>query len=46
MIAVAEEDKMSSVEKAIRRRKSESYRVQLTDRGVESRWVEEENADS
>ena len=46
MIAVAEEEKMSAVEKAIRRRKSESYRVQLTDRGVESRWIEEENADS
>jgi mevalonate kinase len=46
MIAVAEEDKMSAVEKAIRRRKSDSYRVQLTDRGVESRWIEEENADS
>lgn len=45
MIAVAEEEKMSAVEKAIRRRKSESYRVQLTDRGVESRWIEEENAD-
>ena len=46
MIAVAEEEKMSAVEKAIRRRKSESYRVQLTDRGVESRWIEEENADT
>ncbi len=45
MIAVAEEDKMSAVEKAIRRRKSESYRVQITDRGVESRWIEEEDAD-
>ncbi|HUV54961.1 MAG TPA: mevalonate kinase [Candidatus Krumholzibacteriaceae bacterium] len=46
MFAVAEEEKMSAVEKAIRRRKSESYRVQLTDRGVESRWIEEGNADS
>lgn len=46
IIAVAEEDKMSAVEKAIRRRKSDSYRVQLTDRGVESRWIEENNADS
>jgi mevalonate kinase len=46
MIAVAEEDRMSAVEKAIRRRKSESVRVKLTERGVESRWIEEENADS
>jgi mevalonate kinase len=46
MIAVAEENRMSAVEKAIRRRKSESVRVKLTERGVESRWIEEENADS
>ena len=46
IIAVAEEDKMSAVEKAIRRRKSDSYRVQLTDRGVVWWWIEEENADS
>ncbi len=46
MIAVAEEKDLSNVEKAIRQRKSESYRVTLTDRGVESRWIEDENADS
>jgi len=46
MIAVAEEKDLSNVERAIRQRKSESYRVTLTDRGVESRWIEDENADS
>jgi len=42
MIAVAEERDMPNVERAIRRRKGESYRVTLTDRGVESRWIEED----
>lgn len=46
MIALAEEPNIPDIERAIRRRKSESYRVSLTDRGVESKWVEEENADS
>ena len=46
MIAVAEDRDLANVEKAIRRRKSESYRVTLTDRGVETRWVEETNADT
>ncbi|OGD44827.1 mevalonate kinase [Candidatus Bathyarchaeota archaeon RBG_16_57_9] len=46
MIAVAEERDLSNVEKAIRRRKSESYRVTLTDRGVECRWVEDDDANS
>ncbi len=46
IIAVAEEDRMSAVEKAIRRRKSNSYRVKLTDRGVESSWIEEKHAGS
>lgn len=46
MIALAEEPVIPDIERAIRRRKSESYRVSLTDRGVESKWVEEENADS
>jgi mevalonate kinase len=44
MIAVAEDKDLSNVERAIRRRKSDSYRVTLTDRGVETRWVEDEYA--
>jgi mevalonate kinase len=46
MIALAEEPDIPYIERAIRRRKSESYRVSLTDRGVESKWVEEKDADS
>jgi mevalonate kinase len=46
MIAVAEDRDLSNVEKAIRRRKSESYRVTLTDRGVETKWIENKDADS
>jgi mevalonate kinase len=46
MIALAEEPDLGNIEKAIRRRKSESYRVSLTDKGVESKWVEAGNADS
>jgi mevalonate kinase len=46
MIALAEEPDIPDIERAIRRRKSESYRVSLTDRGVESKWIEEEDADS
>lgn len=46
MIAVAEDKDLSNVEKAIRRRKSESYRVTLTDRGVETRWIEDQDADT
>ncbi|MCW4050597.1 MAG: mevalonate kinase [Candidatus Bathyarchaeota archaeon] len=46
MIALAEETELAEVERAIRRRKSDSYRVSLTDRGVESRRIEEKNADS
>ena len=42
MIAVAEEKDLSNVERAIRHRKGESYRVTLTDRGVECRWIEED----
>ena len=45
MIALAEEPDIPNNEREIRRRKSESYRVSLTDRGVESKWVEED-ADS
>ncbi|MBN2334092.1 mevalonate kinase [Candidatus Bathyarchaeota archaeon] len=45
MIAVAEEGDLASVERAIRRRKSDSYRVSLTDQGVESRWIDEEDLD-
>ena len=44
MIAVAEDKDLSNVEKAIRRRKSESYRVTLTDRGVETKWIEDKDA--
>jgi len=46
MIALAMEPDIPNIEKAIRRRKSESYRVSLTDQGVESKWVDEESADS
>ncbi|MFH1179807.1 MAG: mevalonate kinase [Candidatus Bathyarchaeota archaeon] len=46
MIALAEEPDIPNIEKAIRRRKSDSYRISLTDRGVESKWVDEDNADS
>ena len=46
MIALAEEPNIPDIERAIRRRKSESYRVSLTDRGVESKWVEDDYADS
>lgn len=46
MIALANEPDIPNIERAIRRRKSESYRVSLTDKGVESKWVMEENADS
>jgi len=46
MIALAEEPDIPNIERAIRRRKSESYRVSLTDKGVESKWVEEAYADS
>ncbi len=42
MIALAEERYVPDIEKAIRRRKSDSYRVALTDEGVTSRWVEDE----
>jgi mevalonate kinase len=45
IIAITEEQHIPRVEKAIRRRKSDSLKVNLTDKGVESRWVEE-NADS
>ncbi|MBT7188328.1 mevalonate kinase, partial [Candidatus Bathyarchaeota archaeon] len=47
MIALSEEVRMSDIERAIRRRKSDAYRVSLTDQGVTSRWIEdEEMADS
>jgi mevalonate kinase len=46
MIALSEEQNTSNIERAIRRRKSDAYRVSLTDQGVESKWVEETNADS
>jgi mevalonate kinase len=46
MIALSEESEIPRIERAIRRRKSESYRVYLTDRGVESKWIDDENADS
>ncbi len=45
MIALSEDAYIPDIERAIRRRKSESYRVSLTDVGVESKWVEE-NANS
>jgi len=46
MIAIAEEPDIPNIERAIRRRKSESYRVSLTDKGVESKWVEYDYANS
>lgn len=42
MIALAEEPDIPNIERAIRRRKSDSYRVALTEKGVESRWIEED----
>jgi mevalonate kinase len=45
IIALAEKSHIPNIEKAIRRRKSDSLWVNLTDRGVESRLVEE-NGDS
>jgi mevalonate kinase len=42
IIAVAPEDRLPDVERAIRRRKSESYKVNPTEKGVESRWVDED----
>jgi mevalonate kinase len=46
IIALSEEKDIPKIERAIRRRKSDSYLVSLTDKGVESIWVDEENADS
>ena len=46
MIAIAEDPDIPNIERAIRRRKSESYRVSLTDKGVESKWVEDDYANS
>ncbi|MFC1802813.1 mevalonate kinase [Thermoproteota archaeon] len=46
MIALSEEADIPLIERAIRRRKSDSYRVSITDRGVESKWIDDENADS
>ncbi|MFA9435670.1 MAG: mevalonate kinase [Candidatus Bathyarchaeota archaeon] len=47
MIALSEEQYMSDIERAIRRRKSDAYRVSLTDEGVTSMWIEDnEVADS
>jgi len=47
MIALSEEAYMSDIERAIRRRKSDAYRVSLTDQGVTSRWIEDDEiADS
>jgi len=45
MIALALDNNISDIERAIRRKKSDSMRVNLTDHGVESKWVEE-GADS
>ncbi|MBD3204796.1 mevalonate kinase [Candidatus Bathyarchaeota archaeon] len=44
MIAIGEENNLVRMEKSLRRRKSDTYRVSLTDRGVESRWIEEHEA--
>jgi mevalonate kinase len=44
IIAIAEDNKMTQIEKALRRRKCDTYRVSITDRGVESRWIEEHEA--
>ncbi len=47
MIALSDESHLSGIERAIRRRKSDAYRVSLTDQGVTSRWIEDdEMADS
>jgi mevalonate kinase len=47
MIALSEEQYMSDIERAIRRRKSDAYRISLTDEGVTSIWIEDDQvADS
>jgi len=47
MITLSEYEYMSGIERAIRRRKSDCYRVSLTDQGVTSRWIEDDQvADS
>ncbi len=47
MIAVAREKDIPHIERSIRRRKSNSYKVSMTDHGVSSHWVEDrEYADS
>lgn len=42
IIALAEEKNIPKIEKAIRRRKSDSMWVNLTYKGVEAKWVEED----
>lgn len=44
MIAIGNEERMPGIEKALRRRKSDTYRVTLTDRGVETRWITKDEA--
>jgi len=44
MIAISEDSAIPNIERAIRRRKSESYRVSLSDKGVESKWVDDISA--
>jgi mevalonate kinase len=44
IITIAEDDKMTQIEKALRRRKCDTYMVSISDRGVESRWIEEHEA--
>jgi mevalonate kinase len=46
MIAISEDSAIPNIERAIRRRKSESYRVSLSDKGVESKWVDDISADT
>jgi len=47
IIALSEDQYMSDIERAIRRRKSDAYRVSLTDEGVTSMWIEDDEvADS
>ena len=43
IIAVAPSERLPDVERAIRRRKSDSYKVNPTVTGVESRWVNEDS---
>jgi mevalonate kinase len=43
IISISDDNNLGRIEKALRKKKSETYRVLPTDRGVESRWIEEDD---